>query len=71
MKVKLITHPSGDQLPLLVNEDGLPIPSPNEFIIGRRSLSTNTLTRNLRELAVLYNWLINQKINLHDRILSR
>lgn len=70
MKVKLITHPSGDQLPLLVNEDGLPIPSPNEFIIGRRSLSTNTLTRNLRELAVLYNWLINQKINLHDRILS-
>lgn len=43
-------YPSGDQLPMLVDNDGLPIPTPNEFIIGRRFLSTNTLIRNLREL---------------------
>ncbi len=57
MKIETITHPSGDQLPILLDSDGLPTPAPNEFILSRRHLSTNTLVRNLRELAVLYRWL--------------
>jgi integrase len=68
MKIEIITHPSGDQLPLLVDGNGLPIPTPNEFIMGRRFLSTNTLIRNLRELSVLYSWLENEKIDLWKRI---
>jgi hypothetical protein len=56
MKVETITHESGDLLPLLLDSDGMPIPAPNEFIISRRSLSPNTLIRNLRELSVLYLW---------------
>ena len=68
MKIEVITHPSGDQLPMLVNENGLPIPTPNEFIMGRRSLSTNTLIRNLRELSVFYSWLEHEKIDLWKRI---
>ncbi len=68
MKIEVITHPSGDQLPMLVDENGLPIPTPNEFIMGRRNLSTNTLIRNLRELSVFYSWLEHEKINLWKRI---
>ena len=68
MKIEVITHPSGDQLPMLVDENGLPIPTPSEFIMGRRSLSTNTLIRNLRELSVFYSWLENEKIDLWKRI---
>lgn len=68
MKIEVITHPSGDQLPMLVDNDGLPIPTPNEFIIGRRFLSTNTLIRNLRELSVFYSWLEHEKIDLWKRI---
>lgn len=68
MKIEVITHPSGDQLPMLVDNNGLPIPTPNEFIMGRRNLSTNTLIRNLRELSVFYNWLEHEKINLWKRI---
>ncbi len=68
MKIEVITHPSGDQLPMLVDENGLPIPTPNEFIMGRRFLSTNTLIRNLRELSVFYSWLENEKIDLWKRI---
>ena len=64
MKIEIITHPSGDQLPLLVDGNGLPIPTPNEFIMGRRNLSANTLIRNLRELSVFYSWLENEKIDL-------
>ncbi|HET9241397.1 MAG TPA: site-specific integrase [Oligoflexus sp.] len=68
MQVDVITHPSGEQIPILLDRDGLPIPSPNEFILGRRALSSNTLTRNLRELAVFYRWLEQQNIDLRDRI---
>jgi integrase len=68
MKIEVITHPSGDQLPMLVDGNGLPIPTPNEFIMGRRNLSTNTLIRNLRELSVFYSWLENEKIDLWKRI---
>ena len=68
MKIEVITHQSGDQLPMLVDNNGLPIPTPNEFIMGGRFLSTNTLIRNLRELSVLYSWLENEKIDLWKRI---
>src|SRR5436190_456572 len=68
MKIEVVTHPSGDQLPMLVDDNGLPIPTPNEFLMGRRFLSTNTLIRNLRELSVLYSWLEHEKIDLWKRI---
>jgi integrase len=68
MRIEVITHPSGDQLPMLVDDNGLPVPTPNEFIMGRRFLSTNTLIRNLRELSVFYSWLENEKIDLWKRI---
>lgn len=70
MKVETISHEDGVQLPILIDDDGLPIVAPNEFILGRRELSTNTLTRNLKELAVLYKWLNHTKINPVQRISS-
>ncbi|WDD99602.1 site-specific integrase [Thalassomonas actiniarum] len=70
MKVEVIAHESGDLLPLLLGNDDMPIPAPNEFIISRRSLSPNTLVRNLRELLVLYLWLEKEKIDLDSRVRS-
>lgn len=71
MKVEIITHESGDLLPLLLDSNDMPIPAPNEFIISRRSLSPNTLVRNLRELSVLYLWLESESIDLELRITSK
>ncbi|WP_442782736.1 tyrosine-type recombinase/integrase [Collimonas fungivorans] len=70
MKIETITHPSGDQLPLLVDEDGLPITLPNEFVIARRHLSLNTLIRNLRDIAAFWRWLIREDIDLLSKIKS-
>jgi integrase len=70
MKVYTITHESGDLLPLLLDSDGLPIPAPNEFIISRRFLSANTLVRDLRGLAVLYQWLKQGNFDLDKRLKS-
>lgn len=40
----------------------------NEFILLRRTLSTNTLIRNLRELAGLDRWLAQEELDLWSRI---
>ena len=70
MRIEVVSHPSGDQLPIILDKDGLPIPLPSEFVMGRRALSTNTLIRNLRELLVFFNWADKERIDLWDRILS-
>lgn len=57
MDVKMVRHPSGLNLPILLDADGIPVPLANEWILQRRGLSPNTLTRNLRELAILFTWL--------------
>lgn len=68
MKIVSISHKSGDVMPILLSADGLPIPSPNEFLLSRRNLSANTLLRNLRELSVLYRWLEYQQIDIETRL---
>lgn len=55
---------------MLVDDDGLPIVMPNEFVISRRALSPNTLIRNLRELSVFYRWLQRENIDLFVMIKS-
>lgn len=70
MRIDIVSHPSGDQLPILLDQNGLPIPTPNEFILSRRAMSTSTLIRNLRELMVFYSWLEKHSIDLWDRIES-
>lgn len=70
MKIVTVTHSTGEQLPILLDSSGMPIVLPNEFILSRRFLSSNTLTRNLRELATLYQWLYDNDIDLHKRFES-
>jgi hypothetical protein len=66
MRVEVITHKSGEQLPILLDQDGLPIPGPNEYVFSRRGLATKTLEENLRALLVLYRWLQRHGINLEN-----
>ncbi|HCK93219.1 MAG TPA: integrase, partial [Gammaproteobacteria bacterium] len=70
MKVRVITHPSGEQIPIILDLEDMPIALPCEFIISRRYLSTNTLVRNARELSVLYQWLTTHKIELTSKLLA-
>lgn len=70
MRIEIIDHQSGEQLPVLLDSDGLPIPMPSEFVLGRRALGTNTLVRNLRELSLLYRWLKKERIDIWYRISS-
>lgn len=71
MDVEVILHDSGELLPILLDDDGMPIPLPNEFILFKRHASSNTLIRNLREIKLLYEWFHIHKIDLYDRMIQK
>lgn len=64
MRAFLVSHPSGDQLAMLVDDDGLPIVHASEYLLTRRGLASATTLRNARELAVLHNWVDSQGLDL-------
>lgn len=70
MRIETVTHKTGEQIPMMLDASGLPVVLPNEFVLSRRSLSTNTLVRNLRELAVLYRWLEKGQFELSDKLMA-
>ena len=53
MQIENLRHPSGQIIPMLVDEAGLPIVGPNEWVLSRYQRSENTLRRNLGELSIL------------------
>ena len=71
MKIELVTHKTGEQIPMMLDASGMPVVLPNEFVLSRRSLSTNTLVRNLRELSVLYRWLDKSNCDLSAKLLAQ
>lgn len=71
MKVDVVLHESGEFLPILLDDEGMPIPVPNEFILSKRASSSNTLIRNLRELKLLYQWMQIHKIDLYGRLIQK
>lgn len=71
MKIELVTHKTGEQIPAMLDASGMPVVLPNEFVLSRRSLSTNTLVRNLRELSVLYRWLEKSNSDLSAKLLAQ
>lgn len=71
MRIKTVTHETGEQIPMMLDVNGLPVVLPNEFILSRRALSTNTLVRNLRELAVLYRWLEREQCELSAKLMAK
>lgn len=70
MKLDIIHHPSGEQIPLILDNDGFPVAAPNEWLLSRRALSANTLTRNARELVISLSWFEEKGIDLESRIRS-
>lgn len=68
MQIELVTHKTGEQIPIMLDVSGMPVVLPNEFILARRSLSTNTLVRNLIELSVRYRWLDKSNCGLSAKL---
>ncbi len=70
MRIDAIVHAAGHEIPLLLDDDGLPVPDANEWLLGRRTKSPATLSRNLSELIPLYAWTSRVKVDFRQRIES-
>lgn len=71
MRVVVINHLCGEQLPIILDSTDLPLTEPNEYLISVRSKSTSTLVRNAREIVVFYEWLQKNNINLEMKLLAK
>lgn len=68
MRVEQVKFPSGERLPMLLDDDDLPVPQACEWFLRRRHLEFNTLMRNANEVLVMHRWGRKRRINLYDRI---
>ncbi|KAB0650430.1 site-specific integrase [Acinetobacter bohemicus] len=71
MDIEEIFHNSGELIPILLDDEGMPIPLPNEFILSKLNSSSNTRLRNLREIKLLYEWMQLHKIDLYERLIQK
>lgn len=71
MKIDVLLHESGELLPLFLDDEGMPLPLPNEFILSKRHVSSNTLIRNLKEIKLLYEWFNIHNIDLYERLIQK
>lgn len=71
MSIQRVTHRSGEQIPVLLDEYGMPDVLASEFILTRRHHSVNTMVRNLRELLVFNRWLKACNFNLLSKLQAK
>jgi len=67
MKVLSVVHAGGIEMPMLVDDDGLPIVDANEWLFGRRAQSPATLNRSLSELLPLFLWARDAGVDIRER----
>ncbi|MDI5922518.1 tyrosine-type recombinase/integrase [Halomonas sp. LR5S13] len=70
MKYEIISHPNGHQLPIVLDDEGMPEPLYNEYLLSRDRQKANTLKRNASELVVIARWVENQKIDLVEKFVK-
>jgi integrase len=70
MRVEQVIFSSGERLPMLLDDDDLPVPQACEWFLRRRHLAINTLMRNASEALVIHRWARKRRINIYDRIRS-
>lgn len=70
MRIEQVKFSSGERLPMLLDDDGLPVPQVCEWLLRRRHLEFNTLMRNANEVVVIHQWARKRRINVYERIRS-
>lgn len=70
MRVEQVIFPSGERLPMLLDDDELPVPEACEWFLRRRHLALQTLMRNSGEVLIIHRWARKRRMNIYDRIRS-
>lgn len=70
MEVERVQLKNGESLPMLLDEQGLPITPVNEWILSRRHRAFNTLSNDLQDLIPLYLFFASKGVDLFELIRS-
>lgn len=69
-RVRVAKMTDGERLPLVVDNSGLPLPTPNQWalLIRRPQVQQNTLIEELRTIAHCYDWAARRNVDLDERM---
>lgn len=71
-RVRVCRMTDGERLPLVVGPNGLPVTTPNQWMLflRRPQVQAGTLTEELRTVAHVYDWATRRGIDLDERLVS-
>ena len=70
MRIEQVIFPTGERLPMLLDDDSLPVAPACEWILSRRQLAFTTLSRNMNEVMAIHGWGKKRRIDIYERIRS-
>lgn len=70
MRVEQVIFPTGDRLPMLLDDQDLPVPEACDWMLSRRQRAFATQSRNMQELLVVHDWAKVRRIDLYERLRS-
>lgn len=70
MRTEQVSLPTGERLPMLLDDDDLPVAPACEWMLSRRHLALATLSRNINEVMAIHGWSRKQRIDIYERIRS-
>ncbi|MDO4234093.1 hypothetical protein [Pseudomonas sp.] len=68
MRIEQVILSTGERLPMLVDDDGLPLVHACEWLLSRRLREFATLSRNANELLVAQRWAAKRNLDIYERI---
>lgn len=68
MRIEQVIFPTGERLPMLLDDDSLPVVPACEWILSRRQLAFATLSRNMNEVMAVHGWGRKRRIDIYERI---
>ena len=70
MRVEQVIFPTGDRLPMLLDDQDLPVPEACDWMLSRRQRAFATQSRNMQELLIVHDWARVKRIDLYERLQS-
>lgn len=70
MRVEQVIFPTGDRLPMLLDDQDLPVPEACDWMLSRRQRAFATQSRYMQELLVVHDWARARRIDLYERLRS-
>lgn len=70
MRIEQVIFPSGDRMPMLLDDADLPVAEAGDWALSRRHKAFATQSRNMQELLLVHAWARERRFDLYERLRS-